>query len=111
MECGIDVIVASATHRAPIGHGYAAQVRHQFTADEAALVLVDIAKECFPESDLAKHTEWDQAAISPADGIVNQILLDIKNSTRLRGKRSVAPIRVQNENLPGGGQRYRNDFE
>ena len=70
MECGLDVIVASATNRAPIGHGYAAQVRKQFTAYEAAQVLVDIAKEQFPYSSLAKHTDWDRTALHPCEGIV-----------------------------------------
>ena len=58
-ECGIDVIVASATVRPCFQSG----VRNMVTAEEAAQALVTLAKTHFPDSALAQYDKWKKAAV------------------------------------------------
>ena len=52
-ECGIDVVVASSSWRHQAANGSRA-TKNMLTAEQAALTLVNLAKEHFPDSALAQ---------------------------------------------------------
>ena len=74
-ECGIDVIVASATIRPCFQSG----VRNMVTAEEAAQTLVTLAKAQFPDSALAQYDTWKKAAVPNHTTKTAQMYRDLKN--------------------------------
>ena len=54
-ECGLDVIVASATHRQGLTHGR----QPMLTAEQAAQALVQLARELDPDGSLATHAVFE----------------------------------------------------
>ena len=91
-ECGIDVVVAGSSYRHQAANG-SRTTQNMLTAERAALTLVNLAKEHFPDSALAQACTFTdlQNEVTPREAIeVDMILqtrglVDTAAGTELRG--------------------------
>ena len=87
MQCGVDVIVASASVRT--AHKGVNNNKPMFTANEAAQALMTLAKEHFPDSALAKCDVWAQPCMHIRHQQVAKVIVELRN----RGTATTDPIK------------------
>ena len=89
LQCGIDVIVASATsHTAHKGGG----ARPMCTAAEAAQTLLELAREHFPDSALATCDVWARTYQSIRDTKAANVIAELQNRGLRTTKNSVKDV-------------------
>ena len=77
LQCGIDVIVASANTRT--AHKGTNNSKPMFTAGEAAQALLELAKEHFPDSALATCDVWASVLLSARDTKAANVIAELQN--------------------------------